>query len=83
MTSLSGGYSNKVRYLTPSERGDMIDGQSNNHLLDRHGHFTTNPLLAVGGRDNKLTQTKSNSKMALNKITSLGATYPLMLLLLL
>ena len=76
MTSLSGGYSNKVRYLTPSERGDMIDGQSNNHLLDRHGHFTTNPLLAVGGRDNKLTQTKSNSKMALNKITSLGATYP-------
>ena len=76
LTSLSGGYSNKIRYLTDDERKEIFTGSSMRKLLHDKGHFTTNPLLSIGKQKNKLIQTQKNSRMSHRLLTSLGRLYP-------
>ena len=76
MTSLSGGYSNKFRYLTDRERRDIIDGSSLRGMLYDKGHFTSNPLMSIGGLHNPLVQEKRNARMSHRLLTSLGRLYP-------
>ena len=76
MTSLSGGYSNKYRYLTKKERGEMLHGSSMKPMLHDKGHFTTNPLMSVGGLHNPLVQGQRNARISHRLLTSLGRLYP-------
>ena len=76
LSSLSGGYTNKIRYLTDKERKEMFDGTSMRPMLHDKGHFTTNPLMSVGGARGKLVQTQRNARMSHRLLTALGRTYP-------
>mgnify|MGYP003112820806 CR=1 FL=1 len=76
MTSLSGGYSNKIRYLTTQERKDLFSGRSLRGPLYDKGQFTTNPVLSIGGKKDGLIQTRNKAKMANRLLTNLGRLYP-------
>ena len=77
MSSLIGGYTNLVRYMTDAERKQYFSvGQSNRGELGGRNFFTTNPINAVGGRGGKATQTVNNQIHSSRLITSGGRYHP-------
>ena len=62
LSSLSGGYGNKVRYMTTGERKAYFNGKANSARMDGSGYFTSNAINAIGGMGSKTTQSISNSQ---------------------
>ena len=77
MSSLIGGYTNLVRYMTDNERKQYFSvGQSNRGELGGRNFFTTNPINAIGGKGGKATQTINNQIHSGRLITSGGRYHP-------
>tara|TARA_R110000787_G_scaffold150014_3_gene263926 strand:+ start:1621 stop:7056 length:5436 start_codon:yes stop_codon:yes gene_type:complete len=77
MTSLSSGYSNKVRYMTDDELKEYYSGgTANRAALGEHGHFSSNAINAIGGMGNKVTQSDSNARQTHRLVTAGGRLNP-------
>lgn len=75
-TSLVGGYSNKVRYMSDDERKAYFNGPANRSALSADNYFNANPINALGGIGLKATQSDNNAKHTHRIATAGGRLHP-------
>ncbi|MAN60520.1 MAG: hypothetical protein CMI60_01105 [Parvibaculum sp.] len=75
-TSLVGGYSNKVRYMSDDERKVYFNGPANRSAISADNYFNSNPINALGGIGLKATQSLNNAKHSHRMVTAGGRLHP-------
>ena len=75
-TSLVGGYSNQVRYMSDDERKAYFNGKANRSAISADNYFNSNPINALGGIGLKATQSLNNAKHSHRMVTAGGRLHP-------
>tara|TARA_Y100001938_G_C8098450_1_gene439817 strand:+ start:813 stop:6293 length:5481 start_codon:yes stop_codon:yes gene_type:complete len=75
-TSLVGGYSNQVRYMSDDERKAYFNGPANRSALSADNYFNANAINALGGIGLKATQSLNNAKHSHRLVTAGGRLHP-------